>query len=458
MSVATLDQRHWQHRLADLARRYAVPGSVLGIAYGDQTVTAVHGVTNVHTGVEVTTDTLFQIGSITKVLTASLVMTLVDEGTLDLDEPVMTYLPELRLSDAEATARITMRHLLTHTSGIAGDFFHDTGRGDDCVERYVSALAGLPMTHPPAATWSYSNGGFVVAGRVIEKLTGRCWDDAMRQRLLGPAGLADTVTLPEDALLRRAAVGHVHMGDEDPRPTEVWLMPRSIGPAGATMCSTARDLLTFARLQSARGLAVDGTPLLTADSVASMHQEQAKLPDPHSKTPSIGIAWFLDDWNGRRVIGHDGGTIGQSAFLRCLPDLELAVVLLTNGGRTLELDDTITREVFREVAGLDMPPKLTPPAQPADVDVAPHVGTYQRSGARVEIMNGAPGPRLRLTDTQQVPGLAHEPVELDLVPVTDDLFVVRIPGMDAWAPVTFYSLPDGTPYLHFGIRATPRVA
>src|SRR3712207_8066117 len=98
-----------------------VPGAVLGVLDGDEVAVYAAGLTNKNTGIDVTPDTLFQIGSITKVWTATLVMMLVDEGVLDLDEPVVTYLPELRFADADVTARVTLRHLLSHSSGIGGD-------------------------------------------------------------------------------------------------------------------------------------------------------------------------------------------------------------------------------------------------------------------------------------------------------------------------------------------------
>src|SRR5213078_3078408 len=109
---------------------------------------AAAGVINLDTGVEATTDTLFQIGSISKVWTTTVIMQLADEGKLDLDAPVQTYLPGFKVADPEVSAAVTLRHLLTHTSGIDGDHFEDFGRGDDCLERYVDACATLGQTHP----------------------------------------------------------------------------------------------------------------------------------------------------------------------------------------------------------------------------------------------------------------------------------------------------------------------
>src|SRR5512140_3520813 len=124
----------------EAAQRYRVPGASLAVALGDEQVELATGVLNAVTGVETTTDSVFQIGSITKLFTTTLIMQLVDEGRVTLDEPVRSYLPELSFADSVATESVTLRHLLTHTSGIDGDFFLDTGRGDDCIERYILAL------------------------------------------------------------------------------------------------------------------------------------------------------------------------------------------------------------------------------------------------------------------------------------------------------------------------------
>ncbi|MPZ26741.1 MAG: serine hydrolase [Micromonosporaceae bacterium] len=452
----SVDRDRWRHRLAELAERYRVPGAVLGIDQGGERVELLAtGVTNVDTAVPVTPETLFQIGSITKVWTATAVMRLVEAGRLDLDRPVASYLPELALSDPEVRERVTMRHLLTHTSGIDGDVFRDTGRGDDCLQRYVAELAGVPQNHPLGATFSYCNSGFSIAGRVIEVLTGQVWDQAMWKLLFGPLGLTRTATLPEEAMLHRTAVGHVHEADEPPRRTPVWGLPRSGGPAGGTPCASAGDLLTLARLHLAGGRTADGTELLSADSVAAMQAEQVRLPDRAAPADSWGLGWCRWGWNGTRLFGHDGGTIGQRAFLRVLPDHDLAVALLTNGGFAPDLYQTLVREVVRELTGVEMSEPVAPPPEPPPVDIAPHAGAYQRSGLRYEVWQ-ADRPRVRATSLQEVAGLDQPPREFELVPVPEGGFVLRPDGAETWERLSFYRLPDGTPYLHHGLRATPK--
>jgi dipeptidyl aminopeptidase/acylaminoacyl peptidase/CubicO group peptidase (beta-lactamase class C family) len=457
-----IDAAHWQRRLAVLAERHHVPGATLGILRTrtdgeEELAEAAYGVLNKDTGVETTNDSVFQIGSISKVWTATVVMQLVDEGLLDLDAPVAEVLPELRLSDPDVAKRVTMRHLLTHTSGIDGDVFTDTGRGDDCLEKYVALLADVAQNHPLDATWSYCNAGFSLVGRVIEKLTGGTWDEAMRQRLFVPLGLERTVTLPEEALLHRAAVGHVTVGGAEPVRAPVWGLARSAGPAGL-ISATAADVLAFARMHLAGGVAADGTRILSESSATAMTEHQVELPDKHILGDSWGLGWFRLGWDGRRLFGHDGNTLGQAAYLRLFADEGLAVTLLTNGGNTHGLFEDLYREIFAELADIAIPPPLGPPATPVAVDVRPHVGTYERASVRMEVRDGDDGPRLRTTITGPLAELMAETTEdYAMVPIEENLYVVHEAEARAWIPVTFYTLPTGERYLHFGARATPKV-
>ncbi len=144
----------------DAMKRHRVPGVALGIFADGREFSAGFGVTNVRHPLEVNEHTLFQIGSTTKTFTATLAMRLAEAGKLDLDAPVRRYLPGFRMKDAEVTERVTMRHLLTHTGGWEGDYFDDTGAGDDALRIYVERMADLPQLTPLGAVWSYNNAAF----------------------------------------------------------------------------------------------------------------------------------------------------------------------------------------------------------------------------------------------------------------------------------------------------------
>jgi CubicO group peptidase (beta-lactamase class C family) len=455
-----LDVAHWQQRLQVLAQKHKVPGAQLGILVGDEVLETAYGVLNKRTGQPATTESVFQIGSISKVWTATVVMQLIDEGKLALDTPVVEVVPELQLSDPDVTKRLTIWHLLTHTSGLDGDVFTDTGRGEDCLEKYAALFVDVAQNHPLGATWSYCNSGWSLLGRVIEKVDGKTWDQAMKDRLFTPLGLDHTMTLAEEAILFGAAVGHVEV-DGEQVPTPVWDLPRSVGPAGLIK-STVKDVLGFARMHLSGGQAPDGTQVLSPESTEAMTRHEADLPDKLILGDSWGLGWIRFDWHGHRLIGHDGNTLGQAGFLRLLPDpvngQGVAVALLTNGGHTRDLYQELYREIFRAVAGVEMSESFTPPAEPVDVDVTPYVGTYARSSVRMEVLAGDDGPRLRTTILGPLAEMVPDPVdEYPMVPVGPALFAVKPPEADTWAPVTFYELETGERYVHFGVRATPRV-
>jgi dipeptidyl aminopeptidase/acylaminoacyl peptidase len=462
VGYASIDAAHWQRRLDELAKKHRVPGAALGIlrmrpGREDERVELATGVLNVETGVEATPDSVFQIGSMTKVWTATLAMQLVDEGKLDLDTPVVDVLPELELSDPTVAKTVTMRHLLTHTSGIDGDVFTDTGRGDDCLEKYVAGLKDAAQNHPLGATWSYCNSGFSLVGRVIEKLTGGTWDAAIQQRLVQPLGLTHTGTLPEEALLHRAAVGHVGEGGEPPKRAPAWVLPRSAGPAGL-INQTVRDVLGFVRMHLNGGAAADGTQVLSTESTGAMQEWQADLPDKYILGDSWGLGWIRFGWDGHRLIGHDGNTLGQAAFLRVLPEQGLAVTLLTNGGNTRDLYEDLYRELFAEVAGIEMQRPFTPPNEPVDVDVTPYLGRYERAGVRLDVLEHDGGAIMRTEVTGPLAALVPETVhEYPMTAAGEGLFGVRDPSAQSWIPVTFYEVPGAGLYMHFGVRATPRV-
>ncbi|MER5623276.1 serine hydrolase [Streptosporangium sp. NPDC002544] len=440
--AGAVDPGRWHARLAELITEYQVPGASLAFLHEGEVHEFAAGVLNVETGVETTTDSLFQIGSVTKVWTATQIMLLVERGELTLDTPVAEVLPEFRVADPEVTKTVTIRHLLSHTSGIDGDLFLDTGRGDDCIEKYVEACADLAQNHPLGATQSYCNSGFIIAGRVVERLTGKGWDAALREQIVEPLGLTHTWTLPEDVLRFRAAMGHV-----DGAPAPVWGLMRSCGPAGL-ICARPADVVAFARAHLGTGLLADPR---------AMWEPQVDIPNPHTLGKQWGLGWILDEWQGRRIISHGGNTIGQAAMLWAVPDTETVVCVLANGGHTAAFQHALATELFDELLGLAVPPVLGPPAEPFETDVERYAGVYERAGSRMTltVRDG------RLSLYGEATGALAElqpPMEFDLVPVDDVTFVGRMEGEPQWLSAVFYELADGSPYIHLGVRATPKIA
>lgn len=452
----TLDQQHWADRLAALAERHDVPGASLAILSGDEVTTAAYGVLNRRTAVTATPDSLFQIGSITKVFTATLVMQLVDDGLLDLDEPIVTYLPAFRVADDVVTEQVSTRHLLAHTSGIDGDLFVSTGRGDDCIEKYVEACVALRQTHPIGATMSYCNSGYVVLGRLVEVLRGQPWHHVLRERLTAPLGLTTPTVLAEEAILHRAAVGHIGpAGRLDVVP--VWDLPRATSPAGG-LNATAADVIEFVRLHLRDGLAADGTRILSAASAAAMRQPQVEVPNPYDLGSHWGLGWILTTWDGRSVYGHDGSTLGQGALLRVCPEAGVAVCLTANGGRVRDLYHDLFPEIFAET-GVQMPPRLEPASPPPDLDLQTYAGSFAREGYQVSVE--PKDDRLiihtKVTGSLEAALAGQQQPPFEAFPLTPGVFAMKQPESTSWLAAVFYRGGDGSDYLHIGARANPRL-
>ena len=448
-------------QLGELASKHKVPGAVLAILDGRDVGECATGLLNLNTGVATTTDSLFQIGSITKIYTATLVMQLIDQGAIDLDHPVEEYLPDSRLGSSETQTPITVRHLLSHTSGIDGDYFEDFGRGDGAIRRYAAACAQLPQLFSPGEMFSYCNAGFVVLGRIIEVLTREPFRIALRSRLVEPLGVEGPLTLPEEAILHRVAAGHVKDPQHHvPKVTSVWSLPHATAPAGGTTCGTARDLLALARLHLDEGRFDDSKYVLSPGSVAAMQERQIELPSTRPGEEAWGLGWALDVWGGEPIFGHDGGTIGQRAFLRVAPDKELAVALVSNSYTSGPLYEQLFRQVFEELRGIRMPQRPQPPAdEPPELDLGSYTGGYERRGVRNVVSKRE--EQLVLDQT-----LAGELAELEgegqgeraLLPANESTFFVYDKDVEEHHPLFFLNFTSGKPQYLFDGRVARRTA
>ncbi|HET9143162.1 serine hydrolase domain-containing protein [Actinophytocola sp.] len=454
------DVRAWlDERLAPLLRDYEVPGAAWAVCHGGEVADGAAGLLSTATRVEATVDSVFQIGSVTKLWTSTLVMQLVDEGSVDLDAPVRTYLPEFRVADEAAAARITVRQLLNHTAGFEGDIFTDTGKGDDCLEKYVATLHEVPRLFSPGEQFSYNNAGYCVLGRLVEVLRGRPYDECLREHLIGPLGLTHTAPGPYEAIMFRAAVGHV---EPEPgagyAPAPVWALARSNAPAGSTLAMRPRDLVAFARMHLEDGRAADGARVLAPGTAARMHAREVDLPDLGLMGSSWGLGFERFDTPAGTIIGHDGTTIGQAAFLRMVPDAGLAVALLTNGGNAVSLYRDVVGHVLGELTGLALPPLPAPPPDPRRIDAGRYVGTYSAEVFDLTVSQDDDG-RIWV---EQVPkgvfaDMGGQVERTELVHYRDDMLIPLKADRGMHMPHAFVG-DDGTGhalYLHLG-RAVRR--
>jgi CubicO group peptidase (beta-lactamase class C family) len=292
----------------------------------------------------------------------------------------------------------------------------------------------------------------------VEKMRGGTWDRALREQLIAPIGASTFGTLPEEAVLRRTAVGHViEPGSDTPEPAPVWSLQRSNGPAGATPFGAARELLKLARLHLDVGSGPDGSLLLSERSVRAMQEAQIAPPAGAGVT-AWGLGWMLFDWSHRRLIGHDGATIGQNAYLRIVPDARTAVALLSNGGNTAALSRRVFSDVLGELCDIE-PPPLPEPSTALTLDLEPYTGVYERLAARCEV-ELQDGELLLRTVQKRAPIEQPEGPRQTLRPIDRSSFLVETPGSRFRTVATFLD-PDalGRPRAFFsGLRAHPRSA
>ncbi|MEU1721198.1 serine hydrolase domain-containing protein [Nonomuraea sp. NPDC005692] len=450
-----------RHRLAGLLAENQVPGAAVAVHADGRTVEVAAGTLSTATGVEATPGSLFQIGSITKVLTATLAMQLADEGWLDLDAPVRAHLPAFRIGDERAARRITTRQLMCHVAGFEGDVFTDTGKGDDCVERFLDVLHEVPQLFEPGEMFSYNNAGYCVLGRIIEVVRGKPFDACLRDHLFTPLGMTHAACDPYEAIVHRTAVGHVQRTPDGPyEPTPVWALARSNAPAGSMLAMRPRDLLAFARMHLAGGTGPDGARVLSAESVAEMRRPQVALPD-FAQGTAWGLGWELFDRPGGTVFGHDGSTVGQSACLRVAPGRDVAVVVVANGGRTRPVFAEIAGRVLGELGGVELPAPPAPgPAPVPPANAVRYAGTYTSSTCETEVtLDGAGRLWLRRTPVGITADLDEVPYRTELAAWRDDVLIPLEPERGAHAPIAFLG-DDGTGralYLHDG-RADRRTS
>lgn len=416
-----------ERKLAESAERHQVPGAAVGIAQGERDVYAFHGVTSVDNPLAVDERTLFQIGSTTKTFTATAIMRLVEAGRIDLGAPVRAYVPELVLRDEDVAARVTVLHLLNHTAGWTGDYFEDTGEGDDALARYVAKMAELEQVSPLGATASYNNAAFCLAGRVIERVTGQTYEAALRELVLDPLGLADSVLFLADVMTRRFAVGHQRHGDAM-QVARRWHLSRSARPAGGIV-ATAADQVRYARFHLGDGTAPGGERVLRAETLARMQQPTASLR-ASALGDSVGISWLLKDVAGVRLVRHGGTTNGQLSAFVLVPERDFAVTVLTNSDTGGQLHQEMVKWALETYLGVSEPEPE--PLSLGEAELAPYAGRYRTANGELVLTVEGDGlvanvtyseeaiAKLRSVYGDQVP--EQRPVPLKMLP--EDRFVV----------------------------------
>jgi CubicO group peptidase (beta-lactamase class C family) len=410
------------------ATQFGVPGVAVGVFAAGKEAYACHGVTSVDNPLPVNQDTLFILGSVTKTYTATTLMCLVASGEVTLDAPARTYLPELTLLDERAAVQMTVLHLLNHTSGLDWGLIADTGEGDDALARYVAGMAGLAQIAPPGTRASYSQAGYNLVGRIIEKVTGRPFEQAVASLVFEPLGLSHSFFARDDIMTRRFCVGHNRAGNGTLSIARLWRRSRGDNPGGGIASSVA-DQLRWARFHLGDGHAQGGACVLPATVLRRMQEPTTALRGS-SLGDAIGVSWFLRDIDGARTIGHGGSANGQFAELLIVPEHSFAVVALTNAGPDgISCNRAVVHWTLEHYLGLI---DRDPVPLPFDAARAREItGSYANEVMTLTIDTVGAGLRLEVllkpeirARADKAPPPDHAPFDLGLLPGDRDEYII----------------------------------
>jgi CubicO group peptidase (beta-lactamase class C family) len=403
------------------AGKFEIPGLAVAV-WADGTETyACHGVTSLADPRPVDEHTLYSVGSISKTFTATALMRLVAQGKVDLDAPVRRYVPELALANEEWTSAMTVLNLLNHTAGLDWRLIVDTGDGDDALAAFVARLAELDQFAAPGTRTSYSQAGYNLVGRIIEKVTGLTFERAVETLVLRPLGLTDTL-YAMDEIMARPTVAMGHNADENGEYAiaRQWKDNRANNPGGGVASSVA-DQLLWARFHLGDGRAQDGTEVLPEQTLRQMRIPTATLQSS-TLGDAIGIGWFLRDVDGVRTVGHGGSGNGQFAELLTVPERDFAIVVASNAGPTgIACNQAIVRwalEHYLGVADRDPEPEPYDEARAAQV-----VGAYENDAMTFTITTDGSKlslevllkPEIRAASKVELPA-DYDPFDFGLLP------------------------------------------
>lgn len=435
----------WARDPMAAAEQFVASPHVVGVAVAgvhDGTIeVAAAGVADHETGEPLSLEHVLRPGSVTKMLTATLVMQCADDGLVDLDAPVTRYVPDFRLRDPGAADRVLVRHLLSHTSGIdATDLFVDTGDDEGALARYIGLLADVGLLSEPGAVFSYNNAGTALAGHLVATVRGTTWEDALQAHVLDPLGMTSTGFVNgrregDPALAARLARSHLAgPAGVTPLPhvaTEAqWT--RGLGPPGGRTVSSAGDLGRF--LLSHLGGAGDVPPVLRPETAVRMRERVIDAPGGVVQMAGSGLGWQTWQSGELAYVRHAGAYDGQSTVIAIDPATSTGLVVMTNSLN----GHAAVAQVLDSVAV----PWTDEPAPP---DLSPYAGTYRAQIGEV-IISLADGGGLQAT--------------MPAVGITAPIWPVdRGSFLGAGGACAFFDFDDagGPRFMRFQMRALRRV-
>jgi CubicO group peptidase (beta-lactamase class C family) len=333
-----------------LMARDQIPGVAVGVVERGHLVFARgFGYRDVENHRPMTPDTLFPLGSASKAFTATAIALLADEGRIALDAPVRTYLPDFSLQDPVASATLTTRDLLTHQSGLPR---HDLFwyRAPFSRDELYRRLRFLEPSGPPRTRWRYNSLMFVVAGRVVEKVSGESWESFVHNRILVPLGMRRTL-LSAEAMESDSDHASPYALREG-RARRIPMLKRlgAIAPAGAVQ-SSMRDLARWLTFHATR------SPGLLGEGMWSeLHRPRAKMPapdQPEVQDAYYALGWIHEFYRGHPLVVHNGAIDGFTVHLGFLPETGQGLIVLMNRDSAREAATALAYSAYDRLLGLE---------------------------------------------------------------------------------------------------------
>ncbi|HEY7546928.1 MAG TPA: serine hydrolase [Blastocatellia bacterium] len=400
-----------------------IPGlSIAVVKNGEIVKAAGYGLANIEHNVAARPETVYQSGSVGKQFTATLVMMLVEEGKMSLTDPISKYIP-----DAPAIWKdITIRHLLTHTSGISNKLYDQINMRQDYTEdELVKKIASIPLDFQPGEKWNYSNPGYVMLGILIHKATGKFYGDLLQEKIFGPLRMSTARIINEADIISNRAAGYRLVKGE--LKNQQWVSP--------ALNTTADGSLYFTVLDMARWDAALYTEKLLKKSSLDLMWTPVKLNS--GKTQNYGFGWAFADVNGHRLIEHGGAWQGFTTHIARYVDDKLTIIVLTNRA------GVNPGRIAHAVAGLYNP--ALQPVERKEIKVDPkildeYVGEYEL----------APGRTITITrEGDKLMGQATGQSKFELFAESETKFFLKIVdaqvtfGRDSAGKVTHMILHQG---------------
>lgn len=309
--------------------RFEIPGLAIAVTRADEIIyTGAFGVRNLDSGEPLQANYLFHMASVSKPFVATAIMQLVEQGKMELDEPVVSYLPYFELAD-ERYRQITIRQMLNHTSGMPDvrDYEWDKPQYDEgAAERYVRSLRSEEMIAAPGERWRYSNMAFDVLGDVIAKVSGRPFETYVKENILDVLGMSESNFLQHETSEELRTTPHVWK--LQPVVSEVYPYNRCHAPS-STLNSSVLEMTHWAFANLNRGV-LNGRRILKEASYDILWSPSAQVDDGLH----VGLSWFLGSHRGTPTIDHGGGDTGYRSYFTLLPDEDIGLVIASNYDRT----------------------------------------------------------------------------------------------------------------------------